>query len=78
VDAFPYLSLEASLQPITRSVLRISLTLTPAFEWRVGGLGGARGRCYGGVALGVLGAPPAGGRGGCERGAAAEQKTSNK
>jgi hypothetical protein len=37
VDAFPYLQLDASLQPITRSVLRIQLSLTPAFEWRVGG-----------------------------------------
>ena len=35
VDAFPYLTLEASLQPITRTVLRISLTLTPAFNWQV-------------------------------------------
>jgi activating signal cointegrator complex subunit 3 len=35
VDAFPYLLLDATLQPITRSVLRIQLTLTPAFEWRV-------------------------------------------
>jgi len=44
VDAFPYLVLNASLQPITRTVLRISLTITPAFEWRVG---------VGGVVLGA-------------------------
>ena len=34
VDSFPYLYLEAALQPITRTVLRISLTLTPGFEWK--------------------------------------------
>lgn len=34
VNAFPYLELSASLQPITRSVLRISLTIAAGFEWR--------------------------------------------
>lgn len=34
VDAFPYLTLEASLQPITRTVLRISLQVTAAFTWQ--------------------------------------------
>jgi activating signal cointegrator complex subunit 3 len=34
VDGYPYLTLQAALAPITRTVLRISLTITPAFEWR--------------------------------------------
>ena len=34
VASFPYLTLEAALHPITRTVLRIQLTLTPAFTWK--------------------------------------------
>lgn len=33
VDSFPALNLEASLQPITRSVLRIQLQIGAAFRW---------------------------------------------
>ena len=33
VRQLPYLELEATVQPITRSVLRMTLTLTAAFEW---------------------------------------------
>ena len=33
VKQLPYLDMEASVQPITRSVLRMTLTLTAAFEW---------------------------------------------
>ena len=33
VRQLPYLELEAKVQPITRAVLRMSLTLTPAFDW---------------------------------------------
>lgn len=33
VNAFPTLSLAASIQPITRTVLKVSLTITPDFEW---------------------------------------------
>lgn len=34
LDAFPHVSLEASLHPITRGVARIQLTITPQFTWR--------------------------------------------
>lgn len=34
VSAFPTLGIEANLHPITRTVLRIQLTLTPEFSWR--------------------------------------------
>lgn len=34
VDSFPSLHMEAQLQPITRTVLRIQLTLTPTFSWK--------------------------------------------
>ncbi|KAL4422681.1 hypothetical protein ABPG75_008878 [Micractinium tetrahymenae] len=34
VQSFPYLQLEAQLHPITRTVLRIQLTITPAFNWK--------------------------------------------
>ena len=53
MDAFPHLQLEASLQPITRTVLRISLTITPAFEWRVRIAGLFMGRLQVGFAWGV-------------------------
>ena len=33
VEAFPALGLEASIQPITRTVLRIRLVITPEFKW---------------------------------------------
>jgi len=33
VHQFPNLSLEATVQPITRNVLRVALTITAAFEW---------------------------------------------
>ena len=33
VEAFPALSLDATIQPITRTVLRVRLTVTPDFEW---------------------------------------------
>ncbi|XP_006824124.2 activating signal cointegrator 1 complex subunit 3-like [Saccoglossus kowalevskii] len=33
VHQFPALSLEASIQPITRTVLRVRLTVTPEFNW---------------------------------------------
>lgn len=33
VNAFPTLSLAASIQPITRTVLKVLLTVTPEFEW---------------------------------------------
>ncbi|XP_019851379.1 PREDICTED: activating signal cointegrator 1 complex subunit 3-like [Amphimedon queenslandica] len=33
VESFPSLSLEASIQPITRSVLRVRLSVTPTFTW---------------------------------------------
>ena len=32
--AMPHLNMTAVVQPITRSVLRVSVTLTPEFEWR--------------------------------------------
>ena len=31
--SFPMLSLSATIQPITRTVLRVRLTVTPEFEW---------------------------------------------
>ena len=31
--SFPTLSLAASIQPITRTVLKVHLTITPDFEW---------------------------------------------
>ncbi|GIL81339.1 hypothetical protein Vretifemale_10405, partial [Volvox reticuliferus] len=34
VNAFPSLELSAQLQPITRTVLRIQLSIRPTFEWR--------------------------------------------
>ena len=33
VLGFPSLSLAATIQPITRTVLRVRLTITPEFEW---------------------------------------------
>ncbi len=33
VKSFPTLSLAASIQPITRTVLKVHLTITPDFEW---------------------------------------------
>ena len=33
VEALPHLALEATVQPITRSVLRVSVLLTPEFTW---------------------------------------------
>jgi activating signal cointegrator complex subunit 3 len=33
VDCFPVINLEASIQPITRTVLRVRLTVTPEFNW---------------------------------------------
>ena len=33
VDAFPTLSLAATIQPITRTVLRVKLLVTPQFKW---------------------------------------------
>ena len=33
VNAFPSLLLAASIQPITRTVLKVHLTITPDFEW---------------------------------------------
>ena len=34
LEALPHVSLEAQVQPITRSVLRVTVTLTPEFIWR--------------------------------------------
>ncbi|KAF2397611.1 putative pre-mRNA splicing helicase [Trichodelitschia bisporula] len=33
VEKFPRLDLQAQVQPVTRSVLRVDLTITPNFEW---------------------------------------------
>ena len=33
VRGFPTLSLAATIQPITRTVLKVRLTVTPEFEW---------------------------------------------
>ena len=40
VNAFPMLSLAASIQPITRTVIKVRLTIKPDFEWndRIHGL----------------------------------------
>ena len=42
VEALPHLGLEATVQPITRSVLRVAVTLTPDFVWRDSQHGGAQ------------------------------------
>jgi len=34
LEALPHISMEAAVQPITRSVLRVTVTLTPEFIWR--------------------------------------------
>jgi hypothetical protein len=34
VQSFPYLQLDAQLHPITRTVLRIQLNITPSFTWK--------------------------------------------
>ena len=41
VDSFPHLELDAQLQPITRTVLRVALTIRPAFAWRDRAHGGS-------------------------------------
>lgn len=33
VDRFPTIAIAASIQPITRTVLRVRLTIKPEFEW---------------------------------------------
>ena len=33
VEQFPAISIGASIQPITRTVLRVRLTIKPEFEW---------------------------------------------
>ena len=33
VHQIPYLDLEATIQPITRTVLRVRLTIAPQFKW---------------------------------------------
>ena len=33
VEGFPSVSLSATIQPITRTVLRVRLTITPEFKW---------------------------------------------
>ena len=33
VSSFPTVELSATIQPITRTVLRVNLTVIPAFEW---------------------------------------------
>ena len=40
VQSFPYLQMEAQLHPITHTVLRIQLTITPAFTWKDRWVGG--------------------------------------
>lgn len=35
VHQFPRLDLGAQIQPITRSILKIDLTITPDFQWEV-------------------------------------------
>ena len=34
VEQLPHVNLEAVVQPITRSVLRVSATVLPEFTWR--------------------------------------------
>lgn len=34
LESFPSLALEAHLHPITRTVLRVQLHITPTFKWR--------------------------------------------
>lgn len=41
VAAFPWLELSASVQPLTRTVLRVSLHLRAPFQWRDGAHGGS-------------------------------------
>ncbi|KAJ9669172.1 Pre-mRNA-splicing helicase BRR2 [Coniosporium apollinis] len=43
VQKFPRLELQAQLQPMTRSMLRVELTITPNFEWDEALHGGAEG-----------------------------------
>ena len=33
VSSFPMVELSVTIQPITRTVLRVNLTIVPAFEW---------------------------------------------
>jgi len=35
IHQFPRLELAASVQPITRTVIKIDLTITPDFQWDV-------------------------------------------
>jgi hypothetical protein len=42
VHQFPRLQLSAHVQPVTRGLLKLDLTITPDFKWEVGGGGGAR------------------------------------
>ena len=35
IHEFPRLELDAHVQPVTRSVLKIDLTITPDFKWNV-------------------------------------------
>lgn len=37
IHEFPRLELDAHVQPVTRSVLKIDLTITPDFKWNVSG-----------------------------------------
>ena len=41
VDAFPSLELNAVLQPITRTVLRVQLSIRPTFVWKERSHGGS-------------------------------------
>lgn len=41
LHGFPALSLAASIQPITRTVLRVRLKITPEFEWNDKLVGGS-------------------------------------
>jgi activating signal cointegrator complex subunit 3 len=56
VQSFPYLQMEAQLHPITRTVLRIQLTITPAFTWKDRWAGGwwVGGRMRGRLAVGPV------------------------
>ena len=40
IHEFPRLDLVAHVQPVTRSVLKIDLTITPDFKWNVSSSGG--------------------------------------